>query len=357
MGRAMLIICSGLIIALGYTIIGTNNQAQRLTNINVGYANQMQAQNAAQIAVQVGIEKINEDPDWVDNHASNSTAWSDTIIGANTNLWIEKVSEITNDSGLKEVTFRIHSSASYFDQDASVTSLYEKSELHYVPEFKSVLSFTGGSFTFVMADSATINGSDSMGSCEDLPGIVTSSSSDSSDIASNSNSGQIQGNPAIKVDESTSYSSYGELVEYLEAMSEVKHLSGNYSGTLGDSTSPGVYFVDSPVDIQSEISNGYGILIIQDDGKLYYQGNTDIADKLTFNGLVIFEDAWDFKADNTPSIAGSVVLGNTGSAPTLDIVLDGSISISFDCDAQKYARQASALIFDQDGFRRIVTFE
>jgi len=357
MGRAMIIICSGLIIALGYTILGTNNQAQRLTSTNVGYANQMQAQNAAQIAIQVGIENINEDPAWVDAHDTVSNAWNDTINGADTQLWIEKVSQTTNDSGLQEETFRIHANATFDGQSASVTSLYEKSELHYVPEFKSVMSFSSGNFTFVMADSATINGSDSMGSCEDLPGIMASSSADSTEIANNTGSGQIQGNPSIKVDESTSYTSYGELVDYLEGMSEVKHLTGNYSGTLGDSTSPGVYFVDSPVDIQSDISNGYGILVIQDDGKLYYQGNTDIADQLTFNGLVIFEDAWDFKADNTPSISGSVVLGNSDSAPTLDVVLDGSISINYDCNAQKYARQASALIFDQDGFRRIVTFE
>jgi len=357
MGRAMIIICSGLIVALGYTIIGTNNQAQRLTNSNVGYANQMQAQNAAQIAVQVGIEKINKNPNWVDSHNSDSSAWADTINGANTRLWIEKVSDTTNASGLKEETFRIHSSASYFEQNASVTTLYEKSELHYVPDFKSVMSFTSGNFTFVMADSATINGSDPMGSCEDMPGIITSSSSDSSEIASNSGSGQIQGNPAIKVDENTSYTSFGELVSYLDGMPDVKHLSGNYSGTLGDSTGPGVFFIDSPVDIQSDISEGYGILVIQDDGKLYYQGNSDIAEQLTFNGLVVFENAWDFKADNTPSISGSVVLGNTGSAPSMNIVLDGTISITYDCDAQKYARQASALIFDQDGFRRIVTFE
>ena len=93
MGRAMIIICSGLIIALGYTILGTNNQAQRLTNSNVGYANQMQAQNAAQIAVQVGIENINEDPGWVDAHASESNAWNDNINGADTQLWVEKVSQ------------------------------------------------------------------------------------------------------------------------------------------------------------------------------------------------------------------------------------------------------------------------
>ena len=160
MGRAMIIICSGLIIALGYTTLGTNNQAQRLTNSNVGYANQMQAQNAAQIAIQVGIENINEDPAWVDAHDTVSNAWSDVINGANTQLWIEKVSQTTNDSGLQEETFRIHASATFDGQSATVTSLYEKSELHFVPEFKSVMSFSSGNFTFLMADSATINGSD-----------------------------------------------------------------------------------------------------------------------------------------------------------------------------------------------------
>lgn len=356
MGRAMLIICFGLLIALGFTMLGTNNQAQQLSGLNIGYANRMQAQNAAQIAVQYGIQNINEDPDWIENHNSESDAWGDSLIGAQTSLWIEKVSESTNDSGLKEETFRIHARATYSDQQANVTTLYEKSELHYVPEFKSVISITTDNFTFLMANTASINGSDPLGSCEDMPGIIAKNPTDSAKIADNSNSGQIQGNPAIKVDE-VPYTSFGELVSYLEEMPEVKHLSSIYSGTLGDSTSPGVYFVNSPVDITGDISEGYGILVIKEDGKLFYDGNTDIAENLTFNGLVIFEDAWDFKADNTPSISGSVALGNTGDAPTLDIVLDGTININYDCDAQRYARRASALIFDQDGFRRIVTFE
>ncbi len=356
MGRAMLIICFGLLIALGVTVLGTNEQAQRITGSNVGYANRMQAQNAAQIAVQYGIQNINEDPDWIDNHSSSGSAWSDSLIGAQTSLWVEKVSETTNDSGLKEETFRIHATANFSGQEARITTLYEKSELHFVPEFKSVISITTDNFTFLMADSATITGSDPLGSCQDMPGIIANNPADSAKIADNSNSGQIQGNPSIKVDE-VPYTSFQELVSYLDGMSEVKHLSGVYSGTMGDSTSPGIYFVDSPVDITGEISEGYGILVIREDGRLTYDGNNDIADKLTFNGLVIFEDAWDFKADNTPSISGSVALGNTGDAPTLDIVLDGSININYDCDAQSYARRASALIFDQDGFRRIVTFE
>lgn len=356
MGRAMLIICFGVLIALGVTMLGTNEQAQRISGVNAGYANRMQAQNAAQIAVQIGIENINEDPAWIDNHDTQAKAWNDSLIGAQTSLWIEKVSAGTNDSGLEEQTFRINAQANYSGQEARVTTLYEKSELHYVPEFKSVISITTNNFTFLMADTASISGSDPMGSCEDMPGIIAKTATDSAKIADNSGSGQIQGNPSVKVEE-VPYSSFNDLVSYLDEMPEVKHLSGIYSGSLGDSTSPGVYFIDSPVDITGGISDGYGILVIRDDGKLFYDGNSNVGEKLTFNGLVIFEDAWDFNARNTPSISGSVALGNTGDAPSVDIVLDGSIQINYDCDAQRYARQASALIFDQDGFRRIVTFE
>lgn len=356
MGRAMIILCLGLLIALGYTFIGTNNQVKRITASNAGYANLMQAKNSAQFAIQVAINNINEDPNWSENYNSEQTAWIDSLLGAETSLWIENVSQTTNDSGLQEETFRINATANYNGEEASVKTLYKKSELHFVPEFKSVISFSTDNFTFLMADSATLSGSDPMGSCSDMPGIITTSAADSSQIAGNNN-GQIQGSPAIKVDEDASYTSFSELVSYLDEMPDVIHLPGSYTGSLGDSTSPGVYFVDSPVNIKSDISEGFGILVVREDGRLYYKGNTDIADKLTFNGLVIFEDAMDFKADHTPSISGSVVIGNTGPAPTLDVVLDGSIKIAYDCNAPKYARKASALIFDQDGFRRIVTFE
>jgi hypothetical protein len=356
MGRAMLIICLGLVIVLGYTMIGSNNQAELLTATNAGYANRLKAQNAAQMAIQFGIDKINSDSDFSENHASKSSAWNDTIEGAETNLWVETISQITNDSGLEEKTFRITAESEVQDQQAKVISVYEKNQLHFVPEFKSVISLTNDNFTFLMTDSASLSGSDPIGGCANMPGIITSSETDSSQIVSNA-TGVIQGDPPIKVDNDISFSSISELTTYLDGMSGVEQLSGNYMGALGDTTKPGVFFVNAPTDIKSDIDKGYGILVIRDEGRLYYQGDTDIANQLTFSGLVVFENAQDFKTETTPSISGSVVVGSEESSPALDIVLDGSIQISHNCEAQKYARMASALIFDEDSFRRVVTFE
>lgn len=357
MGRAMIIICSGLLIALGYVAISTSNRGKTVIQSNAGYANTYKAKNSAHLALQIAINKINEDPVWKDNHNTETNAWKDTLEGVETEVWIEALSD-TIDAGIREETFRIHANGSLENQQAKIISVYKKSDLHFVPEFKSVITFSTDNFTFLMADSASLNGSDPVGSCDDMPGIITTSAVDSSQIAGNSGSGQIQGNPAIKVDQNASYTSFGELVAYLNEMPDVWHLSGNYMGTLGDSTNPGVYIVDSQADIKSDIKEGYGILVIREFGKLLYKGNHDVTENLTFKGLLVFENARYFQTGNIPSISGSVVVGNTGSnPPTLDVVLDGSIKITYDCDAPKYARQASALIFDQDGFRRIVTFE
>lgn len=356
MGRAMLIICLGLLIVLGYTMIGSNNQAELMTASNAGYANRLKAQNAAQMAIQFAIDRINQNPDFSDTYSNESNTWDKTIDGAQTSLWVETISEITNDSGLKEKTFRITAESEVDEQQAKVISVYKKNQLHFVPEFKSVISFTNDNFTFLMTDSASLSGTDPIGGCENMPGIITSSEADSIQIANNS-SGFIQGNPSIKVDSEVSFTSISELTSYLEGMPGIKQLSGNYMGALGDTTNPGVFFVNTPTDIKSDIDKGYGILVIRDEGRLYYQGENDIADQLTFSGLVIFENAQDFKTETTPSISGSVVIGTSETSPILDIVLDGSIEITHNCEAQKYARMASALIFDEDSFRRIVTFE
>lgn len=345
-----------MVIVLGYMFLGTTNQASNLTGVNVGYANLTQAKNAAQMGVQLAVNKINAETGFEDTHYSEGTAYIDTMISAETRIWVEKVSETTNDSGLKEERLRINAVANYNGQQASMLSLYEKSELHYVPEFKSVISFNTSDFTFLMADSASVNGADPSASCQDMPGFITPTESDSSKIAQNSN-GNVQGNPSIKVDTSASYTSFKELVTYLNGMSDAKHLSGTYTGTLGDSTSPDVFFVDSPVEISKDLTNGYGIIVFKDDGQLYYEDNTKVANNLTFSGLAVFEDAWDLKAEFAPSILGSIVVVHSESAPTLDVVLDGGMKIQFDCNAKKFARQASALVIDQNGFRRIVSFE
>ncbi|MDX1640001.1 MAG: hypothetical protein R3281_18730 [Balneolaceae bacterium] len=354
MGRALLIICSGVILAVSYIGIGTSEQGQRLATTNAGYAKMVKAKNAAQTAIQLAMNKINEDPTWDDNHSTEGTAWHHSFDDADIQLWVEILSG-TSGNLLKVDTLRIISRAQYFGKSAEVVSVYQKSALHYVPKFKSALQFASNQFNFNMNGSATLSGNDASGTCSDIPGIAVNDPNKYNDV--DDFESYVSGDPAVTTDTTLSYSPVDELIARLETMNGVTHLSGSYKGDMGTQDNPGVFFVDEPTTLSGGLSDGYGIMVVRTNGELEYEGELDVAGNFTFNGLVIFENAWTFSGSGTPSINGSVLVGNTSNTTDLDVDLTGTIDIQYDCRGQDYAELASAQLLKQNRYKRMTTFE
>ena len=107
MGRAMLIICAGVLISLGFVSMGTQSQGKRIIENNAGYAEFTQAKNRAHTAIQMAFQEINQDPTWPDNHGPNNK-WTPTIEGQTVELYITDY-----DMGTNFDEFRIHSSPLY----------------------------------------------------------------------------------------------------------------------------------------------------------------------------------------------------------------------------------------------------
>ncbi|MDX1586683.1 MAG: hypothetical protein R3222_08060 [Balneolaceae bacterium] len=358
MGRALLIICSGLFVMLGYVGINTSNQTAALTRTNVDYASEVKSKNLAQTAIQISMNEINNDPTWMDNHYSQGTAASYQIDGGEASVYVEVMSETNPTIGLNEKQIRIISEADYNEKSSRVVSVYKKTQLHFVPEFRSALTIATDQFTMSSGGNANINGSDQSGMCSDQPGILTQSSSDSSTVATaTSGNSDITGNPKVDNDTTLSYKPLDQLIARLENMDGVQHISGNYKGEMGDSTDPGVFFIDDPANLTGGISEGYGIMVIRSDGELEYDGSLDIAGNFTFNGLVIFENAWNLDGKGTPTINGSVLVGNTKETYDLDVDLGGNINLNYNCYAQNYAQKASASLIKQNKYVRITTYE
>jgi len=99
-------------------------------------------------------------------------------------------------------------------------------------------------------------------------------------------------------------------------------------------------------------------MVVRSGGELEYEGELSVAGNFKFNGLVIFENAYNMTGRGTPRINGSVLVGKANDTnERLDIDLGGTIDIQYDCTAEKYAQLASASRLGQNRYKRLSTYE
>lgn len=231
-----------------------------------------------------------------------------------------------------------------------------------MPDFKSPLTIATKNFSYSAGGSSPINGFDASGSgCSDKPGITVMDGNSKYLFESHSGN-DLQGNPPIQKDTTLSYQPTDDLIERLVNMSYSKTISGSYKGEMGSKEYPGVFFVEDQTKLTGGISEGYGILVVRSDGNMTYEGSDgaelDIAVNFTFNGLVIFENAYNFDGKGTPTINRSVLVGNTkGFGNQINIDISGNLTLQYDCTAKNYAKKAVALAVKQKKYKHVITFE
>ena len=370
MGRAMLIICAGMLVALGIVSMGTSGQGKMLTEKTVEYAQKTEALNAAHTAIQISMQKINKDNNWAKEHDS-SNPWTTTIDGVQTTLYVDYMYEASNywdaDSlrmvSQAEIDVAGGGSEKY---TSKVVSVYLKAPFsNLVPKFKSPLSIATENFTIDTDGSASISGN-SPSACDDgdqsKPGISVMNQNLEDNVQSETSDIDVEGDPKVATDKDLSYEPTDELIARLANTTSVQYLTGTTDQTLGTSSDPGVFFVEDNLKLTGKQDEGYGILVIRSDGEMSYEGDDgstlDIAGNFEWNGLVIFENAYNFKGRGTPTINGSVLVGNTSDYDgSIGIDLNGNIHLQYDCAAEEYAKMAAANAVDQNKYTRVVTLE
>ena len=367
MGRAMIIITSGVLVALGIFNISTSQQGLALTEKTVNNADFIMAKNTAHTAIQMAMQHINEDDEWAERHDENNAKftgpWETVINNSEVTLYTEYAK---HPDYWQPDTLRLISNAKSNDIQAEVISLYYKQPFSsLVPDFEGAISLPTGFNTFNADGNAhDITGNAPAGTaCEDKPAIVVNRSETRDALPNNLNT---FGDPAIKVDNSLSYEPTDELIERLSNTNGVKYLSGKLSGNgvdMGTPTNPGVFFVEDDLKITGGKIQGYGILVVRSFGEMEYvdeDGATlDLAGNFEFNGLVVFENAYSMDGRGTPTINGTMLIGNTDllGDDSIDIDLGGNISINYDCEAEEYAKMAAANAVKQNKYTRRVTTE
>jgi len=365
MGRAMLIICAGVLISLGFVSMGTSEQGKRIIRNNAGYAKFVQAKNRAHTAIQMAFQEMNKDSDWAMAH-DKTNPWQLDIEGQQVNLYVDYFHDDPTYFGIDSM--RISSITKFGEgatDSAKIVSVYTKNEIDMVPKFEGALTLAS-KFTKVSTNgSATINGTNS--ACgENKPGLIANNQAAYDDADAGTQALQdkdaIQGDPALSLDTTISYDPTDDLIARLSGLNDVTHISGSYNGDLGTQSNPGVFFVEDQAKLTGGVSEGYGIMVVRTDGSLELEEDgtiLDMAGNFTFNGLIIFENAYTMDGKGTPTINGSVLIGNTDdySGQDLDIDLNGNINIQYDCVGEEYANKAAAIAFKQSRYKRIVTFE
>lgn len=372
MGRAMLIICAGVLVSLGIIGLSTADQGKMLNKKTVTYFQQITAQNAAHTAIQIAMQKINKDSTWISSHNSRSKAWTTSVNEAQDSLYVKYINadHATNDFW-KSDSLRIVSWTTISDTSTShpqtykaeVTSVYLIAKFsNLVPDFKSPLSIATNNFTLNSGGSASINGNAPSGSgCSDKPGVTVQNTTAAGQVKNNISSIDVNGTSNVAVDSKLSYQPTDQLIARLKNTQNVTYISGSYKGTMGTKDNPGVYFVNDSAKLTGGISEGYGILVIRTAGDLAYEKDgtqLDLAGNFTFNGLVVFENAYNFDGSGTPTINGSVLVGNTNDySGTIDIDITGNLSLQYDCRGENYAKKAAANAVKQNKYTRVVTYE
>lgn len=372
MGRAMLIICAAALIGLGIVGLGTANQGNLLTEKSAEYANEMTAKNAAHTAVQMAMQNINKDPDWVKNHDSEAEAWVEPdISGAKTTLYLEPLNDTENNDYWKVDSLRMVSKAEVYEEsdnpfEATVTSLYLKEPFStLVPPFGGAVQLpTGYGNLDTKGNSHSISGNDQ--DCgESKPPITVHSQTTKDDIE---NEG-VNFDGEVEVDTTLNYQPTDELVKRLENSNNATTIGTagqktTYGGSLGTADEPGVFFVEGEVKLTGGADEGFGILVVKNEAFMEYQhpdstNSVSIGGNFTFNGLIIFENADAFKSGGTPDVNGSVLVGDTNleDDTDIDITFSGNSSIKYSCKGEDYAKMAASNTVAQNKYTRIVTFE
>lgn len=367
MGRAMLIICSGVLVAMGFVNISTSKQGKMLTEKTVNYAEFTMAKNTAQSAIQIAMQEINRDEDFVSNHTENNP-WTGNIGGRDFELYVDTLNDYANNNYWEADSLRIVSRATQSilrgsgtkNIVAEVVTLFLKEKFSsLVPAFGGALQFPTGYKSLTVDGAAhAVNGV--APHCEsDVPAIVTSDSAALVDLQTNTDLNLVGD---VSYDSTLNYEPTDELIERLKNSGNAVTVTNDYSGTLGTPDDPGVFFIEGNVKLTGNQSEGYGIMVIQSNAYMEYQDpdnpdNTlEIRGNFEFNGLVIFENASLFDGRGTPTINGSVLVGETSdNVDGIDVNLGGNIEINYDCDGENYAQMSAANAFAQNKYTKVVS--
>ncbi|TVR27614.1 MAG: hypothetical protein EA390_13620 [Balneolaceae bacterium] len=345
----MLIVVAGVLLSLGITQTSLFGGLGQMVGHSVNFTEKVQAKNIAYMGTELAIRKMIDEPDWRDGGTIQYP-----IEGGDASIRIEET--------VPEGFFRIYSTAIYNGHTQEVILLVQEVRNSKVPIFDSALSILfekEGEFTGSISGGGNkggIDGNDVSGECDPVPGVRVPGEKDKAYLKGidddKPSHDYFRGDPDVEASSDMDFDEIAELIAALKAANPTYlKTDGTNIRDLGSADNPGVFFVENGTAKIAGNTEGFGIMVVRgnhsyveaetgeeievDDGAL------DISGNVKFNGLVIFENAYNLTSSGTVDIFGSVLVGKTQTGAIFDFLFNGNSTIQYDCSAQKYADMAA----------------
>ncbi len=343
MGRAMLLIVTGLFVIFGVIQVAVNKRHIQINNINVGYWNESQARNVAHAGMESAFNKLASDVSW---RTGTSTPFT-FVFGADTAFVFvldNTMSGVTLGNGILEIrsTGRVND----IDHEARA-QLFITGGL---PPVDAAMGIFTENLDFMVAGSAfLINGLDTNpdgtpGPVDPLPGISVNNQAAYNEIMIELNDSQKDRIQGMEPDEESITSIGGTIDEdhpslnynpamdpdlleefvqkaLLNADATYTNFSASGEGSLGTPENPQIIVVNGVLDVTN--ATGAGVLIITETGRLDARGNLD-----NYQGLIIVQGSADMTRGNI-NIFGSMLFGGDNPHLEIDIDFRGNVTVQY----------------------------
>jgi hypothetical protein len=357
MGRAMLIIVASVLVSVGITQTSLFSRLGLMVDHSANYAEAVQAKNIAYMGTELAIrEMIDNPPDWKSNE---TFTFSDNIGGGNAAVIVNETT-----SG----TLKLVSNASFNGASEQITMLLQQNSSSKVPTFISAMGllfedegqFTGG--ISGGGNKGGVDGNDASGTCDSVPGVLVPGNRDKTELENiddkRRNMDLFRGDPGISVDENLSFDEVAKLIKALEAANPTYLSTVEKTNYLGTEDNPGVFFVQNGKAEIAGNTEGYGIMVVKNTGEVDVpEAELTLSGNVKFNGLVIFENAFNLTNNGTVDIFGSVLVGKTHQGAIFDFQFNGNARIQYDCSAQQYADMAASGLGSSMNFQALSIYE
>lgn len=338
MGRAMLLLCSGLIIVFGVVQMSLNAKQQSMATFNVAYANTLNARNTSNSGMERAINRIMDDPTW----RTDAGPW--TIEFGNWPVVITSEDNST-DSTLAANEVRITATCVINGQTEQSIAVLQRGAGLPIPTVEGAMGiFTDNLDLSVSGSAFLITGNDtnpdgSAGGESPLPGMSVSSLAAYTEILSSLNASQqskVQGSggtPAVQLDPTMDNDALQDFFDSIIANPD-EYYAGNHTasgeGSLGTPEDPKIIVVDGTLSVTN--ATGAGILVITESGALDARGNFD-----NYQGLILIQGSADMTRGNI-NIYGAMMFGGDNPSLQIDIDFRGNVNIHYSSTALEFAQ-------------------
>lgn len=334
MGRAMLLLCSGLIIVFGMIQVSLNAKQQTMVELNAQYANSLLARTQASSGMERALNRIVNNPEWRTN---NTGPWVVTMDGLTVSI---TAVDNTVDATLGAREVRITATCVVNGVTERSMAVVRRGPGLPIPESYGAMGiFTENLDLSVSGSAFLITGNDThpsgvAGSDPPIPGMSVSSLAAYNEIMASLNATQrtrVQGTggtPSLKLDPTMDASALDAFFDAVIANPD-EYYPGNHTasgaGSLGTPANPKVIVVEGTLDVRN--ATGAGILVIKEGGRLDARGNFD-----NYQGLILIQGSADMTRGNI-KIFGSMMFGGSNPALQIDIDFRGNVNIHYSSSA------------------------